>query len=169
MKSRKMGLRLGALLLGAAAMQAGLQAQTEIGVEGPITAIHGTQIELFNGLVKFETRGAKIDTDDPNFKNIADLKVGTFIDVKADVDRDGTLRATLIEVSDEKDQAPEVGGVVGSVDTAAQTFTIGPLTISWTSQTKLKDLTSLRTGVAVEARVTLTNGKLVAELIEKDE
>lgn len=169
MTSGNTGLRSGVLLLAALALPGALNAANKIGIEGPITAISGTRIELFNGLVKVEAAGAKIDTEDPGFKNIADLEVGTFVDVEAEVERDGSLRAMLIEVSNEKDQVPEIGGVVVSVDTAAQTFTIGPLTIGWTGQTKLVDLSGLRAGVKVEARVTLTGGRLMAELIEKDE
>ncbi len=160
---------IGTLLLSAMLLPAGLSAKAKTSVEGNISAINGTRIELFNGLVKFEALGAKVDTEDPNFKNISDLKVGTFIDVEVEADRDGVLHATLIEVSNEKDQVPEIGGVVGSVDAAAQTFTIGPLTISFNSQTKYKDLSGLRAGVLVEARVSFASGKLVAEFIEKDE
>ncbi len=165
MRSKKLGI----LLLSAVLLPAGLGAAAKISVEGSISAINGTKIELFNGLVKFEALGAKVDTEDPNFKNISDLKVGTFIDVEVETDRDGALHATLIEVSNEKDQVPEIGGVIGSVDTAAQTFTIGPLTISFNNQTKYKDLSGLRAGVLVEARVSFASGKLVAEFVEKDE
>ena len=167
MKSKSAAVRFAAFLL--AVVPSALQAQTKIGVEGAISAVNGTTIELYNGQVKISAEGAKIDTEDPNFKNVSDLKVGTFIDVEAVVERDGSIHATLIEVSDEKDQVPEVGGVVGTVDTAAQTFTIGPLTVHWTNQTKLKDLSAVRAGIKVEARVAFASGKLVAELIEKDE
>lgn len=167
MKSKSAAVRFAAFLL--AVVPSALQAQTKIGVEGAISAVNGTTIELYNGQVKISAEGAKIDTEDPNFKNVSDLKVGTFIDVEAVVERDGSIHATLIEVSDEKDQVPEVGGVVGTVDTAAQTFTIGPLTVHWTNQTKLKDLPAVRAGIKVEARVAFASGKLVAELIEKDE
>lgn len=54
------------------------------------------------------------------------------------MDSDGSLRATLVEVSNEKDQVPEVGGVIGSVDSVGRTFTLGPLTIAWTNQTGFK-------------------------------
>ena len=161
--------RLPAVICGALALSASLPAQIKIGVEGAISAINGTKIELYNGLVKFEAQGARIDTEDPGFRNIPDLKVGSFIDVEAQVDRDGFMRATLIEVSNEKDQVPEVAGVIGTVDAAAQSFTIGPLSIFWTSSTKLKDLSQLRAGVKVEARINFASGKLVAELVEKDE
>ncbi len=165
MRSKKMSI----LLLSAMLLPAGLSAKAKTSVEGNISAINGTRIELFNGLVKFEASGARVDTEDPNFKNISDLKVGTFIDVEVETDRDGALHATLIEVSDEKEQVPEVGGVIGTVDTAAQTFTIGPLTISFNNQTKYQDLSGVRAGVLVEVRVTFASGKLVAEFIEKDE
>jgi Domain of unknown function (DUF5666) len=169
MKSGNTGLRLGAILLMSLAIPAAVNAAVKISIEGPITAISGTRIELFNGLVKVEAAGAKIDTDDPSFKNIGDLKVGTFIDVEAEVAGDGSLHARLVEVSNEKDQVPEVGGVIGSVDMAAQTFTLGPLKIGFTSQTQYKDLSGLRAGVKIEARVVLTGGRLMAEFIEKDE
>ena len=165
MRSKKMRI----LLLIALLLPAGLSAKAKASVAGNISAMNGTKIELFNGLVKFEALGARVDTEDPNFKNISDLKVGTFIDVEVETDRAGALHATLIEVSNEKDQVPVAGGVIGTVDTAAQTFTIGPLTISFNNQTKYKDLSSLRAGVLVEARVTFASGKLVAEFIEKDE
>ena len=83
MKSGNTGFCWGALLLTCFAIPSELNAAVRISVEGPITAISGTKIELFNGLVKVEAAGAKVDTEDPNFKNIADLKPGTFIDVEA--------------------------------------------------------------------------------------
>lgn len=169
MQSGTTALRLTLLALTCSAIPATLHAAVRISVEGPITAVNGTRIELFNGLVKVEAAGAKIDTEDPNFKNIADLKPGTFIDVEAEVALDGSLRATLVEVSNEKDQVPEVGGVIAFVDTAGQTFTIGPLTIAWTAQTRFKDLSGLRAGIKIEARIVSNGGRLVAEFIEKDE
>ena len=160
--------RLPAVVCSALALSASLPAQTKIGVEGAISAISGTKIELYNGLVKFEVPGARIDKKDPGFKNIADLKVGTFIDVEARLERDGAMRATRIKLSDEKDRVPEVAGVIGTVDAAAQSFTIGPLTIFWTSGTKQKDPSKLRAGIKVEAQINFASGKLVAEVVEKD-
>ncbi len=153
----------------ALALSASLPAQTKICVEGAISAINGTKIELYNGLVKFEVPGARIDTKDPGFKNIAALKVGTFIDVEARLDRDGSMRATRIKLSNEKDRVPEVAGVIGMVDAAAQSFTIGPLTIFWTSGTRKKGLPEPRAGVKVEAQINFASGKLVADVVEKDE
>lgn len=161
--------RTAILLAAAIGLPPGLHAQSKIGVEGAISAINGTRIELYGGLVKIEAAGARIDTEDPNFKNIPDLRIGTFIDVEAVIEKDGTLRATLVEVSEEKNQEPEISGVIGSVDSAAQTFTIGPLTISFNSRTKLKDLQALRAGVKVEVTIDFSGGKIVAEIVERDE
>lgn len=155
--------------LAAAAIPVALSAQTKIGVEGAITAVNGTRIELYGGLVKIEAAGARIDTEDPAFKNISDFRIGTFVDVEAVVETDGTLRATLVEVSDEKDPAPEVSGVIGSFDSATQSFTIGPLRIHMTSRTKLKDLSAIRAGLKVEVRIQVVSGRLEAELVERDE
>ena len=84
------------------------------------------------------------------------------------MEREGSMRATRIKLSDEKDRVPEVAGVIGTVDSAAQSFTIGPLTIFWTSGTKQKDPSKLRAGIKVEARINFASGKLVAEVVEKD-
>ena len=53
-----------------------LGAQSEIELEGAMTQVDGTKIELFDGLVSVEVLGAKIHTDDEAFINISDLKVG---------------------------------------------------------------------------------------------
>ena len=161
--------RVGAMVLLAASILPAVHAGQKISVEGAISAIGGTRIELYGGLVKIETAGARIDTEDPNFKNLSDLRVGTFVDVEAVVESGGALRAVRVEVNDEKTQDNEMSGVIGSVDSAAQTFTIGPFTISWNGKTKLKDILALRAGLKVEAKIDFTSGRFVAELIERDE
>ncbi len=146
-----------------------VRAQEKIDLEGAISAVNGTRIELFGGIVSFEARGAKIETDDENFTNVSDLKIGTVVEVEAVASLDGSIQATLIEVSDEKDAGPEVGGVIGTVDTAAQTFTIGPLTIAWDGQTKFKDLPRPQAGQLVEAAVQVSGGRLLATTVEREE
>lgn len=164
--------QLTAWILPAAALLmplADARGQARIGVEGHITAVQGTRLELFDGLVKIEAAGARIDTEDPAFKNISDLRPGTFIEVEAVVDAAGTLRATLVEVSEEKDPKPELSGVIESFDTAAQTFAIGGISIHLTSGTKFKDLSAIRTGIKVEVVVRFSGGRLTAEFVERDE
>jgi hypothetical protein len=146
-----------------------LQAQSKIEFEGAISAVSGTSIELFGGLVRFEARGARIDTDDERFTNISDLRIGTNIEVEAIAGPDGSIQATLVEVSDESDADSEVGGVIGTVDTAGQTFTIGSVTIAWSGQTRFRDISNLRAGLMVEVTVQAAGGRLVALMVEREE
>lgn len=153
----------------AAGMGAEMRAQTKIELEGRISANDGSFIEIFNGQVRFDARGAKVDVEDPNFKKLLDLKTGTAIVVEAVQVAGGGLHALRIEINDEKDESPEICGVVTAVDTAARTFRIGPVAIEWNAQTQFKDLSNLREGLLVEARLQIAGGRLVAELVEKEE
>jgi hypothetical protein len=127
---------LAALIMLAEAVQ--LLAESDLEIEGTITNVTGTKIQRFEGLVTVEARRARIDTDDPQFTNISDLKMGASIEVKAVTNPDGSIQATPIKVSDEKEEGFGVSGVIALVDTGAQTFTMDPVTISWDSQSKFK-------------------------------
>ena len=146
-----------------------LWAQSEIELEGAITHVDGTKIELFDGLVSVEVLGAKIDTDDEDFVNISDMKVGTAVELKATVGADGAIQAKSLEVSDEKEEDAEVGGVIDTVDNAAQMFTIGSLPIAWTRNTKFKDMSRPVAGQLVEVMVEVSSDRLVALVVEKEE
>jgi hypothetical protein len=144
-------------------------AQERIELEGPVTKVDGTKIELYGGLVVFETQGAEIETDDDSFRNVSDLKVGTDIEVDANVRADGVIVATKIEVSDEKNPGTEIGGVIGKVDEAAGTFTIGPVTIHRDGSTKLKKLTAIQSGLFVEVTLDVSGASLRATMVEREE
>ncbi len=150
-------------------LPAQLAARSAIELEGAISSVSGTTIQLFDGLVSVEARGAKIETDDENFTNISDFKPGTAIEVQATANAEGSLQATTVEVSDEKEEDTEIGGVIGTVDTAAQTFTIGPLTIAWTGQTKFKGISGPQAGQLFEAELQISGGRLTALVVEKEE
>ena len=163
-------LSLGMILATAALGWPGqLGGQTKIEFEGNITAVSGTQIELFNGAVHFEARGARIETDDEEITNISDLKIGTAIEVEALLGAGDSIQATTLEVSDEKDQDSEVCGVIGIVDEAARTFTIGPISISWTGQTKFKEIPAPAAGKFVEVSLQVSGDRLVALEVEREE
>ena len=147
----------------------GAAAQNRIELEGPITNVVGSLIELYGGLVKFEAAGAEIETDDENIKNIADLRPGTDIEVDAKLNSDGTIQAVRVEVSDEKDPDTELGGVISSVDESAGTFDIGPVTVHFDGATRLKDLSSIRAGTLIEATLDVSGGRLLALLVEREE
>lgn len=144
-------------------------AQERIELEGPISAVNGTEIELYGGLVKFQASGAEIETDDENFRNISDLKPGTDLEVDATIRPDGTIAAARVEVSDEKDPDTELGGVISSVDEAAGTFSIGPVKISFDGSTKLKDISAIQAGTLVEVTLDISSGRLRALLVEREE
>lgn len=162
-------LLLGAVTGIALALPAQLPAQTDIELEGTISGVQGTTIELFHGIVRFEAGGARIETNDENFTNISDLPAGTAIEVRATATTDGSIQASRVEVSDEKEDDAEVGGVIGTVDPDAQTFTIGPISIAWNGQTKLKDISRPVAGQSVEVTVQVSGERLVALAIEREE
>ena len=146
-----------------------LPGQEKIELEGTITAVKGTQIELFHGAVQFEGRGARIDAEDENFTNIADFKIGSPIEVEARVGADQTIRAVKIEVDDEKEPDSEISGVIGGVDETAKTFTIGPVAISWTGRTRFKSISSPAAGQLVEVAVEVSGSQLFAVKVEREE
>ncbi len=156
---------LAALLI----LPAALIGQSRIELEGPISSVEGTTITLYGDLVRFEAAGATIDSDDENFRNISDLKTGTNIEVDGTSGADGSITATDVEVSDERDPDTEIGGVISTVDEAAGTFTIGPVTVHWDGATKLRDLSELRAGVLVEATLDVSGGRLRASMVEREE
>jgi hypothetical protein len=159
-----------ALVLVALALPAHLWAQSEIELEGAITRVDGTTIELFSGLVRVEALGAKIETDDDeDFTNISDMKVGTAVELEGTARPDGTIQARSLEVSEEKEEDAEVGGVIGTVDRAAQTFTIGPVVIAWNGGTKFRGLERPIAGQLVEVEVEVSGGRLVAAKVERED
>ena len=147
----------------------GAAAQTRIELEGPVTNVAGSMIELYGGLVKFQASGAEIETDDESFRNISDLKPGTDVEVDATIDGDGTIQAVRVEVSDEKNPDTELGGVISAVDEAAGTFNIGPVTVHFDGATRLKDLSAIQSGTLIEATLDVSGGRLLALLVEREE
>jgi hypothetical protein len=158
-----------ALALTAVLTPASVAAQDRIELEGPISRVSGTRIELYGGLVAFEASGAEIETDDESFRNISDLKPGTDIEVDALVRPDGTIAAVRVEVSDEKDPDTEIGGVISSVNEIAGTFSIGPVEVAFDGATKLKDLSAIQAGTLVEVTLDVSGGRLRALLVEREE
>ncbi len=144
-------------------------AKPGIELEGTISSVSGTQIRLFDGLVTVEARGARIEAEDEDFTNISDLKPGTAIEIRATENADGSLQSTEVEVSDEKDDHTEVVGVIGTVDLAGRTFTIGPITITWHDRTKFKDISAPAAGRLVEVEVEISGGRLIALAVEREE
>ena len=149
---------LGALAWIALVLPGHLAAQSEIELEGAISSIDGTTIKLLDGLVSVETRGA----------SISHLKAGTVIELEATTLADGSIQATMVEVSDEADDDTEVEGVIARVDTAAQTFSIGSVTITWDGQTRFKGISGPKIGELVEARVRASGRRIVALAVERE-
>lgn len=146
-----------------------LAAQSQIELEGPISSVDGTKIALFEGMVVFDAAGAEFDSDDKDFKSILDLRPGAVIEVEATVAADGTIRASELEVSDDRNPDTEIGGVIATVDDSAKSFTIGPVTIHWDGGTRFRDLDELRAGVTVEADVEIHGGRLRAVMVERED
>lgn len=144
-------------------------AQSEIELEGTISRVEGTTIQLFDGLVSFEARGARIVTDDESFTNTSDLNAGTTIEVEAVLGADGSTSATSIEVSDEAEGENEIRGVIESVDSEGKTFTIGDIVIAWDSNTRFVEILRPVTGRLVEVEVRVSGGGLLAVVVERED
>ncbi len=101
------------------------------------------------------------------FESIA---VGNVVEVSGFSDGSGTIYATRIEV---KKEALEVGdnielkGVISSLDTAGQTFTLGGLTIDYSSA-QLDDISEITNGLYVEIKSdqALSGTTMIASKIE---
>lgn len=143
-------------------------AQERIELEGSVSAIQGARVELFGGLVAFEAGEARIEGeyDGNDLSDISDLRPGADVEVKATVQPDGSILATRIEVSDEREPDNELGGVVATVGESS--FTIGPISVEFDDATRLRKLTSVQAGTLVEVALDVSNGRLRASAIERE-
>ena len=144
-------------------------AQAEIELEGAVTGVSGTNIELFEGLVRVETLGAGIETDGKDIANISDLKPGTSVEIDAEARADGVIQAKSVEVSDEKENDAEIVGVIRTVDQAALMFTIGPIEIVWNGETKFHKLSGPVGGRLAEVNLQVSGDRLLATKVEEEE
>ncbi|MDA0205458.1 MAG: DUF5666 domain-containing protein [Acidobacteria bacterium] len=156
-----------ALLALILAPQASL-AQQRIELEGRVSRVDGTRIELSGGLVALEARGAEFEAGNDILRGVSDLTSGTAVEIIASVQPDGSMTATEIEINNEKNPEDSIKGVVSAVDQAARSFTIGPLMIYFDDATRLKKLSAIQSGSFVEATLDVSDGRLRATLVERE-
>ena len=114
----------------------------------------------------FESKIAGVTTIDQ-------IAVDNIVEVSGYPTGNGTIHATRLEVkkqSKEIDDTLEVKGVVSNLDTSAQTFTLGSLTVDY-STAILDDITNLSDGLYVEVESTqaLNGTTLIASEIELED
>ncbi len=113
------------------------------------------------------------DSFDPNQLSPADIQPGNLVEVSGFSSGDGNIYATRIEVKKaqrDPGEEMELKGVIANLDTANQTFTIGPQTIDYSgANLDLGDLADLADGLFVEVKSTTgfdADGVLVASKVE---
>ena len=141
-------------------------------LEGPVDA---GSIDLAAG--RFSVLGQVVvvgsltvfDSDiQPN--DLSGLAEGDFVEITGVVNADGNIDASRIEREDSDDDF-EVTGVIGAVDTAAQTFTINGLTVDY-SAAVLEDFDGAEPAVGDRVEVegnALVGGVLVASEVERED
>ncbi|WP_148862831.1 DUF5666 domain-containing protein [Marinobacter fonticola] len=133
-------------------------------LEGPVSSVDPTNKQF---VVLGQTVIVSADTvfDGITFDT---LIADTVVEVSGFFDSTGNIRASLVEKSDSTDF--ETKGRISGLDTAAETFLLGGLTVSYTGAV-LDDIAALAEGLFVEVKTSqpLQNGVLIAEKIEAEE
>ncbi|MEC8926435.1 MAG: DUF5666 domain-containing protein [Pseudomonadota bacterium] len=121
----------------------------------------------------FTVLGQTINFDDvTEFVGVTDstLAVGDFVEISGYLNEDGEFYATLVELESDEDELKVKGNIAG-LDTDAQTFMLGELTIDY-SQANFEELTAddLQDGLAIKvegSQYDSTSDTLIADSIEQ--
>lgn len=141
-------------------------------VEGYVVsnAIGGDGTGTLNvmGLTVTVTADTKFESADPNHGSAANLVAGDIVEVSGYSSGDGNIFATRIEVKAGTDKDVEVKGVVANLDTTAKTFTIGSLTVDYSSASEVP--VGIANGLYVEIKADAApNPYLVATKVEMED
>lgn len=121
----------------------------------------------------FTVLGQTINFDDvTEFVGVTDstLAVGDFVEISGYLNEDGEFYATLVELESDEDELKVKGNIAG-LDTDAQTFMLGELTIDY-SQASFDEMTAddLQDGLAIKvegSQYDSTSDTLIADSIEQ--
>ena len=91
------------------------------------------------------------------------------VEISATVGSSGSLHATEIELSGESGAESEIEGVVSDVDVDARVFSIGPVVLTYTPETRFSGLSRPETGTRVEVNIDVSDGQLIATRIDVDD
>lgn len=140
-------------------------------VEGPIQAIAVIDANTRELTVLGQTVIASADTEFEN-ATLGSLAVNNLVEVSGLVRADGAIQATFIEKKSDTfndGDSVEVKGVISNLNTAARTFTIAAVTVSY-SGADLSDLEApLANGNTVEVKGIFSGGTLLASRIETED
>jgi len=155
-------------LLAFALMPSSSFAQQKIELEGRASRVDGTRIELYEGLIALEARDAEFEADYKGPQSVSDLTSGTAVEIVASIQPNGSISASHIEINDEKNPDNSIAGLVSAMDQAAHAFTIGPVSIFFDYNTRLKKLSAIQNETFVQATLELSGGRLRASMVERE-
>ena len=93
------------------------------------------------------------------------LAVNDIVEISGNLDADGALRALSVEAQPATTSEFEAEGVVGNLDTAAQTFTINNLTVDYSTAVLDPSNLQLANGQLVEAKGSASGTTLTASAV----
>ena len=120
----------------------------EAEIEGSITA--------FTSATQFSVNGIPVNASSAIFPDGTALALGTRVEVKGSLNN-GVLTATRVQIENENDADNlefQLNGVMGSLNTTAQTFALRGVTVDYSRNPEYRDGTvvNLRDGATVEVR-----------------
>ena len=148
------------------------QDQSGPSVEGTVSDISGSVLKLLNGLVTVDATAAAVVSEHDNTPlTLADITVGTVVQVVGAAGPGGQIQATLIQVHGPKFDG-QIQGPIDSVDLVNGRFSILGQTISIVASTLFEGdngapfgASDLTPGMAVDVEVAVFQGSLIATRI----
>ncbi len=141
----------------------------EVEVEGAISSVSTTSIELLDGLVTILTEGAVVEGEESekNFE-LSDLRVGMAVEVQGKPGTGGMIDAIRITVEDDEPEH-EIEGRVDRVDPGTKQFSIAGLRIHWNAETEFEKKANLAVGQKIEVELKSSADQLIAKEISSED
>jgi len=141
---------------------------------GKIESIDAASLVVLG--IKFSVNQNTVVLDNRNNPiKFADLKVGLFVEIRADRLSDGTLLATRIKIEDQPNDEVEVTGIIEALDSNSLVvlklkFTVNAATVVLDNNNNPIKFTDLKIGQRVEIRADRqANGSLLATRIKLED
>lgn len=139
-------------------------------VSGVVSDVSGSTFKLLGGLVTVDANGAIVVSERDNRPLVlADVKIGSLVEVSGIPKSDGTIVASTIRVHGPKSDG-ELKGNVEGVNLQARSFSVFGSRVTWTAATIFESgaATDLTVGKAVDVEVSVFQGALVATRVSFD-
>lgn len=139
-------------------------------VRGTVSDVTGSTLKLLGGLVAVDATGAQVVSERDNRPMpLADIKVGSLVQVAGVLKPDGAILASTIQVHGPKSDG-ELKGTVDGVEPQTRTFLLFGSHVTWTAATVFESgsAADLTIGKAVDVEVSVFQGALVATRVSFD-